>query len=40
MDNIDIFANNEKVLQILKQTIRSYNQDIGIKFQIENVPCL
>ena len=37
MDYIKIFAKNEKELQTLIQTIRIYNQYIGMGFGVENV---
>ena len=36
MDDIQIFAKNEKELETLIQTIRIDSQDIGIEFWIEN----
>ena len=35
MDDIKIFAKNEKELETLVQTIRIYSQDIGMEFGIE-----
>ena len=35
IDNINIFAKNEKEREILIQTIRIYGQDIVMKFRIE-----
>ena len=35
MDNIKVFAKNEKELETLIQTIRIYIQDIGMEFGIE-----
>ena len=35
MDDIKLFAKNEKELKILIQRIRIYKQDKGIKFGIE-----
>ena len=39
MDNIKLFANNEKDLETLLQAVRIYSEDIGIELDIENVPC-
>ena len=39
MDNIELFAKNEKELETLIQTVRIYSQDIGIEFSVENAPC-
>ena len=36
MDNIKLFAKNEKELESLTQAMRIYSQNIGIKFGIEN----
>ena len=35
MDNIKLFAKNEKELEILIHALRIYSQDIGIEFGIE-----
>ena len=35
MDNIKVFAENEKEQETLIQTIRWYSQDIGMEFDIE-----
>ena len=35
IDDIKLFAKNEKELETLIQTIRIYNQDIGMEFGIE-----
>ena len=35
MNNIKVFAKNEKELEILIQVIRIYSQDIGIEFDTE-----
>ena len=35
MDNIKLFAKNEKELEILIHTVRIYNQDTGMEFDIE-----
>ena len=35
MDDIKLFAKNEKELEILIQTIRIYSQDTGMEFGIE-----
>ena len=34
MDDIKLFAKNEKELETLKHTIRIYSQDIGMEFDI------
>ena len=39
MDYIKLFAKNEKEPKTRIQTIRIYNQDIGIKFAWKNVIC-
>ena len=36
MDDIKLFAKNEKELETLLHTVRIYSQDIGIEFGIEN----
>ena len=38
MDDMKLFAKNEKELETLIQTIRIYSQDIGIKFARKTVP--
>ena len=38
MDDIKLFAKNEKELETLHHTIRIYSQDIGMEFGIENRP--
>ena len=35
MDDIKLFAKNEKELETLKHAVRIYNQDVGIEFGIE-----
>ena len=40
MNDIELFANDEKELKTLIQTIRIYNQDIGMKFGIEKCAML
>ena len=40
MDDIKLFAKNEKELEILIQAVRIYNQDIGMEFGIEKCPML
>ena len=40
MDNIKLFAKNEKELEILIHTIRIYSQDIGMEFGIEKCALL
>ena len=40
MDDIKIFAKNEKELETLVQTIRIYSQDIGMEFGIEKCAML
>ena len=40
MDDIKLFAKNEKELETLIHTVRIYSQYIGMEFGIENVPCL
>ena len=39
MDDIKLFAKNEKELETLIHAVRIYSQDIGMKFSIENIPC-
>ena len=38
MDDIKVFAKNEKELETLIQTIRIYSKDIAMEFVIEKVP--
>ena len=38
MDDINLFAKNEKELETLIKTVRIYSQDIGMKFGIKNAP--
>ena len=40
MNDIKVFTNNEKELQTLIQTVRIYNQDIGMEFGIEKCAML
>ena len=40
MDNIKLFAKNEKELEALKQIVRIYSQDIGMEFGIEKCAML
>ena len=40
MDNIKLFAKNEKELETLIQTVRKYSQDIGMEFGIEKYTLL
>ena len=40
MDDIKIFAKNEKELETLIQTIRIFSQDIGMGFRIEKCATL
>ena len=40
MDNIKLFAKNEKELETLIQTVRIYSQDIGMRFGIEKCTML
>ena len=39
MDDIKVFAKNEKELKSLIQAVRIYSQDITMEFGIENAPC-
>ena len=39
MDDTKLFAKNGKELETLVQTVRIYNEDIGMEFGIENAPC-
>ena len=39
MDNIKLFAKNEKELENLIQEVRIYSQDIWIESSREKVPC-
>ena len=39
MDDIKLFAKNEKELETLIHAVRIYCQDRGMEFGIENVPC-
>ena len=38
LDNIKLFAKNEKVLETLIQTVRIYSQYIAMEFGIKNAP--
>ena len=40
MDDIKLFAKNEKELETLIQTVRIYSQDEGMKFGKENCAML
>ena len=40
MNNLKLFAKNEKELEILIHTIRIYSQDIGMEFGIEKCALL
>ena len=40
IDDIKLFAKNEKELETLIQTVRIYNQDIGMEFGIEKCAIL
>ena len=40
IDNIKMFAKNEKKSETLTQTVRIYSQDIGIEFGIEKCAML
>ena len=40
MDDIKLFAKNEKELETLIQAVRIYSQDIGMEFGIEKRPML
>ena len=40
MDDIKLFAKNEKEWETLIHAVRIYSQDIGMEFGIENVLCL
>ena len=40
MDDIKLFAKNEKELETQIQAVRIYNQDIGMKFGIEKCDTL
>ena len=37
MDDIKLFAKNEKELETLIHTVRIYSEDIGMKFGIEKM---
>ena len=39
IDDIKVCAKNEKELETLIQTIRTYCQDIGMEFGIKNMSC-
>ena len=39
MDDIKLFAKNEKELETLIHAVRIYSQDLGMEFGIKNVPC-
>ena len=40
MDDIKLFAKNEKELEALMHTVRIYSQDIGMEFGIEKCAML
>ena len=40
MNNIKLFAKNEKELEILIQAVRIYSEDIGMEFAIEKCAML
>ena len=40
MDDIKLFDKNGKELEALKQTVKTYSQDIGVEYGVENAPCL
>ena len=40
MDDIKLFAKNEKELETLMQTVRIYSQDIGLEFGLEKCAIL
>ena len=40
VDDIKLFAKEEKELETLIHAVRIYSLDIGMKFGIKNVPCL
>ena len=40
MDDIKLFAKNEKELETLIQTVRIYSQDVGMEFDIEKCDML
>ena len=39
IDDINLFAKNEKELETLIQAVRKYIQDIGMEFGKKNAPC-
>ena len=39
MDDVKLFAKNEKELETQIHSVRIYRQDIGMELGIENVPC-
>ena len=40
MDDVILFAKNEKELETLIHAVRTYSQDIGMEFDIEKCPML
>ena len=40
MDDIKLFAKNEKELKTLKQTVRIYSEGVGMEFAIEKCTLL
>ena len=38
IEDIQLFSKNEKELEILIHAVRIYIRDIGMEFEIENVP--
>ena len=39
MNDIKLFAKNEKDLETLIHTVKIYSQDIGMEFGIKHTPC-
>ena len=40
MDNMKLYASNEKSLEVLTQTMRVFSNDIGMKFGVEKCAVL
>ena len=40
MDNLKLYASNEKSLEVLTQTMRVFSNDIGMKFGVEKCAVL
>ena len=39
MDDIKLFAKNEREMEIIIQAVKVYRDNIGMEFGIENISC-